>query len=104
MSDMTDAQFNQLMTAIRGVATEVHVAQRNMNTRLDIMNRQITNIRADIRIMRVTTSSLPAAVPRFQGGSQNGLPTQSMLPPQPVANVPIVYTSAAKKQNSGYLP
>jgi hypothetical protein len=81
MSNMTAAQFNQLMTAICSVATEVHAAQRNMNTRFDAMDRQITDIRADIRIMRVTTSPLPPATPAFQGGFHNGLPTQSILPP-----------------------
>jgi len=70
------------MTAIHGVTTEVHAAQRSMNMRVDAMGHHITNIRTDVCVMHVTNSSQPVTAPAFQGGFQNDLPAQSNLPSQ----------------------
>ena len=85
---MDREQFNQLMAGIRGVATEVHVAQRNVLTKLSELERQIkeikeevSDVRAEIYIAKATSTSISAPAPA-------AAPSSTLVPAQATAPSP----------------
>ncbi|KAF2710339.1 hypothetical protein K504DRAFT_501604 [Pleomassaria siparia CBS 279.74] len=60
---MNDQQFQQLMTAIRGSVTEVHALQTNILTHLSAMEKDIKDIKAELRVVHANTFTHPVLVP-----------------------------------------